>query len=66
MGYTQPDDIARCSVEGCTNTIKDHAWGHIKAAGWWFPMDRSLPVFCPEHLPEWVEEWRAKKRGARV
>ncbi len=55
------EDI-HCSIPECTNTIKDHAWGHIKAEGWFFPRDKTQPVFCPVHLPEWVEEWRAKQK----
>ena len=54
------DGYVYCDVPGCTNRIKDHAWGHIKAPDWFF--SKEGPVSCPDHIPWWVEEWRAKKK----
>lgn len=38
-------------------------WDIIKAgeAGWFFQKDGT--TWCPEHTPEWVEEWRARQRN---
>lgn len=47
-----------CSHEVCAATIPGHAWGHIKS-GWFFQRDGTQ--YCPEHTPEWVAEWRARK-----
>jgi hypothetical protein len=52
-----PDDLG-----GCGEKIRDHAWGHIKAEGWFFSKETGK-AYCPEHNPPWVEEWRAKKRA---
>ena len=51
-----------CLADGCPNTIKNHAWGKIKAEGWFFSRDGS--AYCPEHVPEWVDAWRASKSNA--
>lgn len=50
-----------CSYEGCENKLPNHAWGRIKAEGWFQQRDGN--IWCPDHIPEWVEEWR-KKRDA--
>lgn len=54
-------DELKCSEEGCDKTIKNHLWGHIKADGWFFSKDGSL--FCPDHVPAWVADWRKRKRN---
>ena len=51
--------VIRCSHEGCKARIKSHAWGKIKS-GWFFQKDDNQ--YCPEHIPEWVEAWRARKK----
>lgn len=53
-----------CSVPSCANSIRDHSWGHIKAAGWFF--SKTGEAYCPEHIPEWVPAWRARARRARA
>lgn len=50
-----------CSVEGCENRFADHMWGKIKLKGWFIMKDGT--AYCPDHIPEWVEEWRAKQRA---
>lgn len=49
-----------CSKEGCDKKYKDHSWGKIKAGGkgWFFQKDGT--AYCPEHVPDWVEEWRGR------
>jgi hypothetical protein len=51
--------MIKCSFEGCTNAIKDHLWGHIKAEGWFFK--RNGDAWCPDHIPAWVAKWRKNK-----
>jgi len=55
-GYT-----VRCSEPGCLHNVSNHYWGKVAAndAGWFF--QRTGEAWCPEHVPEWVEEWRARK-----
>lgn len=51
-----------CTHEGCTaGGFKDHYWGRVRAhdAGWF--IQKNGDTWCPEHIPEWVEEWRARK-----
>lgn len=52
---------AFCSVRTCTNSFKKHYWGSIKAQndGWF--LQKNGDIWCPEHLPDWYEEWKAKK-----
>lgn len=59
--------FVHCDVEGCEAKIKNHKWGRIHAgsAGWFFGATYPRNVWCPDHLPEWVESWRARKTGAR-
>lgn len=42
-------------------------WKMIGArdAGWFFSEDDEKLVFCPEHLPAWVNEWRQKCQKAK-
>lgn len=51
-----------CSFPECDSRIKDHAWGHIKASDWFF--QKNGDSWCPEHIPEWVEGWRARQKVA--
>jgi hypothetical protein len=48
-----------CAQKDCNNEIPSHAWSIIKTEGWFHQMDSKS--WCPEHTPEWVAEWRAKK-----
>lgn len=54
------DHTAYCVVEGCVAEYKNHRWGHSKASaeGWFF--SKTLGAMCPDHVPDWVAEWRAK------
>lgn len=47
-------DKIQCN--GCDTQIPNHRWGKIKAEGWLFRKDGT--AWCPDHLPEWVVEWR--------
>lgn len=55
------NDLVHCAKSGCEATIKNHAWGHIKASPDWFE-EKSGKSWCPEHHPEWVAKWRGKKK----
>jgi hypothetical protein len=59
MSYAEP---GRCARPECPRTYQGHKWGRIKAGeeGWFFPRD-SGEAYCPDHLPPWVQEWRARK-----
>lgn len=46
-----------CAEPGCTNTIKNHAWGKIKS-DWFFQKDGRS--WCTQHIPDWVTEWRQR------
>jgi len=56
----EPDhQHVRCDHPGCEAKIKNHAWGKIRAEGWFF--QRNGKAYCPDHLPEWVDKWRGKR-----
>lgn len=55
--YRAADEL--CSHEDCDATIRGHIWGYIRS-GWFFQKDGQQ--FCPEHTPDWVAEWRARKK----
>lgn len=60
------DNDVACVEAGCIATIKNNKWAKIKAEGWFFSKDLSADSgYCPDHIPGWVEAWRAKKRLAR-
>lgn len=51
-----------CAHEGCpASGHKNHYWGRVRAhdEGWFIQKDGT--AWCPDHTPEWVAEWRAKK-----
>jgi len=52
-----------CSQEGCTETVRNHYWGRVKS-GWFF--QKTGEAWCPEHTPEWVASWRARKEAEKV
>lgn len=47
-----------CSEPGCEVKIKNHYWGRVKSNGWFH--QKSGESWCPAHVPDWVEAWRAK------
>lgn len=55
-------DVGRteCQQEGCTESLPNHAWGRIKADGW-FQM-KNGQIWCPKHRPEWYASWRRGKK----
>jgi hypothetical protein len=55
------ESILHCAHPGCTATIPNHAWGRIKSD--WFQQKDGL-IWCTQHIPEWVAEWRARKKEA--
>ena len=57
-------DRTVCTEDGCAASVPNHRWGHTLAEGWFFSR-REKTAHCPEHLPDWVEAWRARKAAAR-
>jgi hypothetical protein len=56
-----PDGRKKCAEDGCTNAVKQDHWSSIHAHGeGWFFQKNGL-IWCPDHTPEWVEEWRASR-----
>lgn len=53
--------MKKCADPGCERTRAAHRWGSIKAhdAGWFELKDGT--TWCPEHTPDWVAGWRARK-----
>lgn len=53
--------MAECADPDCKATFRDHRWGaiHAHAAGWLQQKDGT--VWCPNHLPGWVADWRARR-----
>lgn len=50
----------KCSNPECKNEFRAHEWGTKRAQreGWF--LQKNNDKWCPDHLPEWVAEWRAK------
>lgn len=50
-----------CSHPGCTQAVLNHRWAHLRAQtdGWFF--QRNNTAWCPDHVPDWVPAWRAKR-----
>lgn len=59
-GNVQPQ---KCTKEECPKTYMPHHWGTKEAgrAGWF--LQRNGDAWCPDHTPDWVDEWRAKKKA---
>lgn len=59
MTYETPDTY--CASPGCISHVKSHEWGKKEAQrmGWFFQKDGT--AWCARHIPDWVEEWRARK-----
>lgn len=50
-----------CAKEECPKFFQNHEWGNKQAQreGWF--MQRNGDAWCPDHNPDWVAEWRAKR-----
>ncbi|AUG29577.1 hypothetical protein HMPREF1529_02351 [Microbacterium sp. oral taxon 186 str. F0373] len=55
--------VHQCSADACVATIADERWAMTKS-DWFF--QRNGAAFCPDHLPEWVPEWRARRGFSRL
>jgi hypothetical protein len=51
----------KCAAPKCAATYIPHNWGTRKAQreGWF--MQKNGDSWCPKHVPEWVEAWRASR-----
>ena len=64
MSYAS-EHPTRCSHEKCPASVPGSKWAHVKATaeqGWLFL--KNGETYCPDHLPEWVAAWRARKTEA--
>lgn len=59
--HTHEAPLKYCAKKGCKASFKDHHWGAVEATdkGWFH--QRNGDSWCPEHHPEWVAEWRARR-----
>lgn len=55
----------RCSRSSCEKSFVPHRWGNSEARfqGWF--LQRNGEAWCPDHHPDWVTEWRAKKKAEK-
>ena len=58
---THVTPLKECAEPGCTETFKDHRWGHGKAQGQGWFLQRDDTAWCPQHNPDWVAAWRLKQ-----
>lgn len=54
--------LKQCAQPGCTASFRDHRWGATKAhdEGWF--LQQNGDAWCPEHVPDWVAQWRKKQQ----
>lgn len=53
-----------CLQDDCPASFPGSKQATIKAGreGWFFPKEHTgVKGWCPEHVPEWVAAWRARK-----
>jgi hypothetical protein len=56
----------RCARRGCTASHPGSRHDNIRAQGeGWFHSRRDDAHFCPEHVPGWVPEWRARQAAKK-
>lgn len=58
---TEDGEFIQCDEEGCEAKVKNHRWGKTKAEDWFFERQDDI-AWCPDHVPDWVESWRAKRK----
>lgn len=58
-GYQRDPRLMYCSAPKCEESFPNHAWGSIKLEGWFRQWNGDN--WCPKHIPDWVEGWRANK-----
>lgn len=54
-----PDGMWHCAE--CGKTHKKDRWNNSKAQGLGWFMQKDGTAWCPDHIPEWVAEWRANR-----
>lgn len=57
--------MMHCAEPGCTAAHKSDRWNNSKAQklGWF--IQRNGDHWCPDHIPEWVAQWREEKTEKR-
>jgi hypothetical protein len=59
------DHPTKCRGKECTASVPGSKWARVKATaeqGWIFL--KSGEAYCPDHLPDWMGPWRARKAEA--
>ena len=58
--------VLRCVHDGCDRYYPNNKWASIKAhsEGWFVHKDET-DIYCPDHLPTWVPQWRDKQARER-
>lgn len=67
MSYASEHPVT-CLRDGCPASFPGSKWDTMQAQreGWFFPKEHNgVRGWCPEHLPEWVAEWRARQAAKR-
>lgn len=56
-----PGATTHCAFITCICSFPDHRWGAIRAfnEGWF--VEKNGTAWCPDHVPEWVADWRARR-----
>ena len=59
---TRYTDKGFCDKTECENDYFPDKWGKIEAQkqGWFFGKN-PIVAWCPEHIPDWVAEWRLRR-----
>lgn len=57
-GRAHPIVCSRCDA-----SIPGGKWSIIKAGEWGWFFQRDGTAYCPDHVPEWVSAWRARRDG---
>lgn len=55
--------MTECAQPDCLASHPAHQWGNKRAEseGWFH--QKNGTAWCPAHVPQWVAEWRAKRKA---
>ena len=51
-----------CEHDECDASYHTHKWDAIKEGENWF-QQKDGTAWCPQHIPDWVAEWRKRKKA---
>ena len=63
MAHRHPSYKAACSKPNCESDYFPDKWGKIEAVNLGWFLQRNGDAWCPKHIPDWVAEWRARKKA---